>query len=837
MSSRKLASLALCLVLTSAAFAQTKPYGEVVTKESVSQEGLFGVHRKGDQILFEIPKEGFGKEMLWQTEIAKLPQNIRAGWPGTPIGTRVVRFVRRGDKVYLRDVQYMLRTASEGAVRKGIEANSFEPIIMAFDVMAEGKDGSAVIDVTKLYTTDPQDFSIREPFPGASIDAGRSYVEKVKAFPRNIETASVLTVNFPRPQPAGVFGEGSPTSQMTVMVRYSLLQLPDKPMQGRVGDSRIGYFVQRFLEFGRTDNVGKHREYINRFRLEKRDPSAELSEPLQPITFYLAREVPEKFRPAIKRGIEAWNLAFAQAGFKNAIVAKDAPTLKEDPDWDEEDARYSVIRWAPSMDMNAFGPSIQDPRSGETLSAHIVIWNNVTDLVQRWYFMQAGAVDPKAQKLPFGDELMSQLVEYVVSHEVGHTLGLAHNFKASNWYTPAQLRNPKFVAEHGLSASIMDYSRFNYVAQPGDGVTTFLGGIGPYDKMAIEYGYKPMSLRSPEDEKPALNAILRRQVTDPRLRFGGGRVPFDPSTLSEDVGGGDRVEASRLAMLNLDRIARDVLLPAVTKPGEDYFDLALNWIEMLGQRQRYLDHVTMLLGGVEETEYHAGDAGDNYKPVPAATQRRAAQFLLTTGLSKPDALLDGKVWNKICTTGDVGLVVGMQRTVLANMLESYRLRRIVDAHARYGKAAYAPQEHVDAIHNAVWKELAIPALGVNVYRRGLQNSYLELVATKLNRPVMEIPADFQLMLKDSLRKAVRQIDAKIPQTKDRLTVLHLRETRSKIERILTNRGGEAGVASAPGNPVAAHHLHDCFTATKYLPPFVADVLKEEYRTRLAKPLE
>lgn len=833
MSSRTLASLALGLVLTSAAFAQTKPYGEVVTKESVSQDGLFRVHRKGDQILFEIPKDGFGKEMLWQTEIAKLPQNITAGWPGTPIGTRIVRFARRGDKVYLRDVQYTLRAASEGAVKTGIEANSFEPIIMAFDVMTEGKDGSAVVDVTKLYTTDPQDFSIREPFPGASIDAGRSYVEKVKAFPRNIETASVLTVNFPRPLPAGVFGEGAPTNQMTVMVRYSLLELPEKPMQGRFDDSRIGYFVQRFLEFGRPDNVGKHRAYINRFRLEKKDPGAEKSEPVAPITFYLAREVPEKFRPAIKRGIEAWNLAFAQAGFKNAIVAKDAPTVKEDPDWDEEDARYSVIRWAPSMDMNAFGPSIQDPRSGETLSAHIIIWNNVTDLVQRWYFMQAGAVDPKAQKLPFSDDLMAQLVEYVVSHEVGHTLGLAHNFKASNWYTPTQLRDPKFVAEQGLSASIMDYSRFNYVAQPGDGVTTFLGGIGPYDKMAIEYGYKPLGAKRPEDEKPALNAILRRQVTDPRLRFGGGRVPFDPSTLSEDVGGGDRVEASRLAMLNLDRIARDVLLPATTKPGEDYFDLALNWVEMLGQRQRYLDHVTMLLGGVEETEYHGGDAGDNYKPVSAATQRRATQFLLTKGLEKPDALLEGKVWNKICTTGDVGLVVGMQRTLLGNMLEPYRLRRLVDAQARYGTAAYAPQEYVDEIHGAVWKELAIPALPVNVYRRSLQNSYLDLVATKLNRSTMEIPADFQLMLKDSLRRVARQIDEKLPRTKDRLTVLHLRDTRAKIERMLSNRTTEAALAPAPaGASFALHADGDCFHATPFLPSFVADALKEEFRKRL-----
>jgi hypothetical protein len=484
------------------------------------------------------------------------------------------------------------------------------------------------------------------------------------------------------------------------------------------------------------------------------------------------------------------------------------------------------------MDMNAFGPSIQDPRSGETLSAHIIIWNNVTDLVQRWYFMQAGAVDPAAQKLPFSDDLMAKLVEYVVSHEVGHTLGLAHNFKASNWYTPAQLRDPKFTAEHGLSASIMDYSRFNYVAQPGDGVTTFLGGIGPYDKMAIEYGYKPLGAKSPEDEKAALNAILRRQVTDPRLRYGGGRVPFDPSTLSEDVGGGDRVESSRLAMLNLDRIARDVLLSATTKPGEDYFDLALNWIEMLGQRQRYLDHVTMLLGGVEETEYHAGDEGANYRPVSAETQRRATQFLLTTGLQKPDALLDGKVWTKICTTGDVGLVVGMQRTLLDHMLEPYRLRRMVDAEARYGKGAYSPQAYVDSITGAVWKELAIPTLPINVYRRGLQSGYLELIAGKINRPSMEVPIDFQIMLKDSLRATARKIDAKIPLVKDRLTVLHLRETRSQIERILINRTAASGTSAAPSGGFGLHGIDDCFTQHRYLPPFVADALKEEYRKRL-----
>ncbi|RYG28090.1 DUF5117 domain-containing protein, partial [bacterium] len=370
-----------------------------------------------DRIYWEVPESQLGRIFLWQTEISELPKEL--GYPGTAVGTRTVRFTRRENKIQMRNATFATRAVGtdEGTLA-GVAANTPEPILWQWDVAGESadKDKGLLIDVTQLFISDPQDFSIRGALPGfQGVDSSKTYVDRVKAYPKNIETRTAMTVRVGGGGGRNPFAPQAQydASTASIVVHYSFVELPEKPMMGRLKDSRIGYFTTGFTEFGDTDGSGsKSIEYINRFRLEKKDPKADLSEPVEPITFYLAREVPVKWRKYLKQGIEDWNVAFAQAGFKNAIVAKDAPTVKEDPDWDAEDSRYSVIRWAPSEVANAMGPSIQDPRSGETISAHVIVWNDVVKLAQNWYFAQAGAIDPRAQKLPLPDDLTGELLKY-----------------------------------------------------------------------------------------------------------------------------------------------------------------------------------------------------------------------------------------------------------------------------------------------------------------------------------------------------------------------------------------------------------------------------------------
>ena len=707
-----------------------KPYDEVVTKDAVSKPGLFLTHQVGDKLYYEIVPGRFGKDMLWVTQI----EQTQAGfsYAGMPVGDRVVRWELRNEQVLLRDVKYAIRADVKDSVRMAVEATSLAPIIRTFPVKAWGKDKSAVIEVSSLFTGDVTEFSPQRELNASGIDSGRSFLEEIKAFPNNIETKVLATYRL---------GGGAPTdgaprertgprrdptqSAVTILLHHSMMILPEVPMTPRVYDERVGFFTIGFDDFG---DIANHQvenvQFITRWRLEKQDPSAAVSEPKQPIVFYVGREVPDKWKEFVRKGIEWWQPAFEKAGFKNAIIGKLAPSIHEDPSWDAEDSRISTVRWLPSSIENAFGPHVSDPRSGEILEADVRIYHNVMKLARDWYYVQASPNDPRAQKLPLPDELMGELLTYIVAHEVGHSLGFPHNMKASAAYTVENLRSPDFTKANGTEASIMDYGRFNYVAQPGDNAA-LIPIVAPYDYFAVEWGYRQYNNKEEEDK--GLLELVAKQKTDPILRFGDADPSEDPTRQTEDLGR-DSIEATRMGMLNIDRVA-DNLVAACCKPNEDYGMLQNMYDALLAQRNRELAHVTGMVGGFEQINLFFGDADQVYHPIPADRQKEAVTFLIQQVFQTPAKLVAPQITMRLEASGTASRVLGSQESILRSLLSDARVRRMSEHAQRTADpaAVYTPTQLLADLTAGIWTELDAEKPAVDMYRRNLQRKHAEIL--------------------------------------------------------------------------------------------------------------
>ncbi len=826
-----------------------QPYDKVITKEAKSKKGIFTVHEVKDKYYYEIPKSEFGKEFLWVTQIASTTFGVGHG--GQALGRRVVRWELSDNRVRLRNVNYSIVADPNLPIAEAVRNANTETILMSFPVAAWGpKEESAVIDVGRLFTTDLFEISARQRLNANTMDASRSYIESIKAFPENIEARATHTY-VRNPTLAGVGGggqgpggggqqQGMPPGSATVVMHYSMVKLPDNPMIPRLYDDRVGYFSVTQMDYGRPEHRAQQRRYITRWRLEKKDPTAELSEPVKPIVYYIDRATPAWLVPFTKKGVEKWQKAFEAAGFKNAVIAKMAPTKAQDPNFDPEDARYSVIRWLPSTVENASGPHINDPRTGEILETDIQMHHNIMNLQRSWYFLQAGAVDKRVHRLPMPNDLMGTLVEYVVAHEVGHTLGFQHNMKASSMYPQEKVRDREWVKKMGHVATLMDYSRFNYVAQPEDNIDVddLVPGIGPYDVWATMWGYKPIpNVRTADDELPTLDTWARQQDETPWLRFStAGSAGSDPGELTEAVGDGDAIASTELGVRNLKRIAKLLVPATTTEKGRPYDDLSELYGRMLGQWTLEMNHVAAIVGGYDSQQKHIGQTGVRFNLIPKARQTAAVKFLNDNAFATPMWAIDKDILRRIEPIGALNRVRNAQNSILNNLLSSARFARLIEQQALDGTAAYGAPDFLADVRGGVWSELAAPRPAVDAYRRNLQRAYLDLVNNKLNAPPTPtpqgLPAGFAAMFISSgdersfyraeLRSLNAQLGLALTKTTDRATRAHIEASRDHIAKILNPSFAGVAAPSAAANRQAMELLEQYYNPTSCWPDYTIE---------------
>ena len=766
-----------------------KAYEEVITDNASSDDGVFTVHRLDGKVFYEIPTRELGREFLWVSQIERT--TVGVGYGGQSLGNRIVKWDRRGDQVMLKSISYDIVADQSQPISKAVQAANNDTIVKVFDVEALSQTGALVIDVTELFETEVAEFSARSRLQARGFAGDRSFVEEVLAFPENIEVRATHTYTLPfesgsQNRRSRTRGRGMRPGSATVLLHHSMVKLPEEPMQPRLFDERVGYFSVRQFDYGRDEHRSPRRRYITRWRLEKQNPRAVVSDPVKPITYWIDPATPNQWVPYIKKGVEAWKQAFEAAGFSNAVIAKEAPSSEDDPHWSPEDARYSVIRWLPSTVENASGPHVHDPRTGEILETDIQFHHNVMNLVRDWYFVQVGPLDPRARRLPLPDELMGDLLAYVTAHEVGHTLGFQHNMKASSLYPPEKLRDQDWVSTMGHTPTLMDYARFNYVAQPEDGIAVedLIPKIGPYDEWATRWGYAPIAGAAvPDDEVKTLDMWAREQDATPWYRFSTiGSQTTDPGQLSEAVGDADAVKSTELGLRNLQRVA-GMLLDATNVAGEPYDDLAELYSRLVGQWVTEMNHVAAIVGGVSSQQKHWGQDGVRFTPMPRAIQTDAVRFLNDHAFVTPMFLIDSEVLDRIEPVGVLERIRISQNRVLSTLLREDRLLRLVEQEAMSDNRAYSATEFLADLRHGLWRELDGSDVKINAYRRNVQRSYLELINDHLNGRSPAV-GDVRPFLRGELRALERTINGVVEEVLDRATRLHLEDVRVQITRTL-----------------------------------------------------
>ena len=773
-------------------------YEKVVTKEMKTDEGLFKVHSLDDTFLFEVPDSLLNREMLMVTRIAKTANGI--GFGGGKANTQVLRWERKKKKILLRIVSHSVVADTILPVHEAVVNSNFEPVLFSFPIKAFNKDTTAVvIDATSLFSTDVKPLGFpqfyRKRYGVTRIDKSRSYIDRVSSYPQNIETRHVKTYFASKSPSNGSVGS------ISIEMSNSMILLPKVPMKRRYFDERVGWFARGQVDYGLDAQRSKTVTYLDRWRLEVKEEdlakfkAGELVEPKKQIVYYVDRATPEVWRKYIKQGIEDWQVAFEAAGFKNAIIAKDPPSKEEDPEWSPEDVRYSVVRYLASPIPNANGPHVSDPRSGEILESDINWYHNVMSLLRNWYFVQTAAINPEAQTIEFKDEVMGRLVRFVSSHEVGHTLGLPHNMGSSSAYPVDSLRSASFTKKFGTAPSIMDYARFNYIAQPEDKGVALMPDIGPYDKHAIEWGYRPILDKTAVDEKATLNKWILDRADNLMYRFGhqqaGGVV--DPSSQTEDLGD-DAIKAGSYGIKNLQRILPNIE-KWTTKDGENYDEMATMYGQVLSQFNRYMGHVTANIGGVYEYYKTSNQEGAIYTHVAKSHQKNALNFINKELFSTPTWMIDKNIYAKTQFSGAIEKIGSVQTRTLYNILDSGRMARMIENQTMNGSKAYSLVAMFSDLRKGVWSEL-YTGKTIDTYRRNLQRAHINRLDYLLNTAKNQRGAnrgyfkqstvnigqsDIKAMVRGELNRIKREIRAAVSKASNTTSRYHLQDAIARID--------------------------------------------------------
>lgn len=781
-----------------------QPYDKVITKDAETDKGLFDVHVVEDKHYYEIPDSLFNKEMLMVSRISKTASKI--GFGGGKINTQVLRWEKKAKKVLLRVVSHDVVASDSLPVHEAVLNSNFEPVLYAFDIKAFKKDSlspATVIEVDNIFTKDTKAFGMpefyRKRYKVSRLDDSRSFIEDIKSYPLNVEARHVKTYLAAAPPSNGSLGS------ISVEINNSMVLLPEKPMKRRYFDRRVGWFARGQVDYGLDAQESKTITFLDRWRLEVKDEDiekykkGELVEPKKQIVYYIDRATPKQWVPFIKQGIEDWQVAFEAAGFKNAIIAKDPPTTEEDPEWSPEDVRYSVVRYLASPIPNANGPHVSDPRSGEILESDINWYHNVMTLLRNWFFVQTAAINPDARGVAFDDEVMGRLVRFVSSHEVGHTLGLPHNMGSSVAYPVDSLRSASFTKKYGTAPSIMDYARFNYIAQPGDKGVALMPDIGVYDKYAIKWGYKPILGKTADEEKTILDSWILKHAGDPLYRFGHQQVGdiVDPSSQTEDLGD-DAIKASAYGIANLKRIIPK-LVEWTKEDGKNYDDLETLYGQVLSQFNRYMGHVSNNIGGVYEHHKTYDQEGAVYTYVAKEHQANCMAFLQDQLFQTPEWMLDQNIFGKIQYSGFVERIRSMQVRTLDNALSLGKMARLIENETANGSDAYTLINMMSDLRKGIWSELP-SGRKIDTYRRNLQKAHidrLEYLMTAKNQTkkpdfggyqkstiVNTSQSDIRSLARAELNILKRDIRNATARTSDRMSKYHLQDATERIDMIL-----------------------------------------------------
>jgi len=771
---------------------EIKKFSDLITAKAKVKYGLFNIYLQNDRYFAEIRDAVFNKEMIVVSRISKGGANVRtrmAGYSGDEINENVIRFEKGpGSKIFLRSVSYNEWSKdSTLSMYRAVMNSNLQPIVAAFDIKAFSKDSAGVvIDLTDYISGDNDviffNAIAKSAFNLAGLQADKSYIVSVNPYPVNLEIKTMKT--YAR---TGVGG-----GMATVELNSSIVLLPAKPMAPRYWDKRVGYFASSYVDFDVNPQGIKPVAMISRWRLEPKAADmekykrGELVEPEKPIVFYIDPATPKKWIPYLIKGVNDWQGAFEKAGFKNAIYARLAPTKEEDSTWSLEDARYSAIVYKPSIVANASGPHVSDPRTGEILESHINWYHNVMELLRNWYFIQCSPNDPRARTMKFSDSLMGDLIRFVSSHEVGHTLGLRHNFGASTAYPVEKLRDRQWVRKNGIAPSIMDYARFNYVAQPEDSLSgsDFYPRINYYDYWAIEWGYRMLpEANTPEAEKTLLSKWIIEKLKDRKYFFGSETEASDPRDQSEDLGD-DAMKASMYGIKNLQRIMPN-LIRWTYQQDEDYQGLYQIYREVRTQFMRYMGHVATNIGGTYNTPKMRDEEGPQSQEVPKSIQKEAVRFLQQQLFTTPTWMLDTAIIAR--TYNDpVDLVRGMQSQLLGYLLSQDMLNTLGDKDASSGGKGYNPLEFLNDLQKGIWSELYTHK-PVDIYRRNLQKLYVKYMVYMVKPAAGDTPfranaldIDASSIARAQLLELKKDIVAATPFAHDKMTRYHLQELAARI---------------------------------------------------------